>query len=148
MNTPSKIDTEFEFSWYMDTIVFKPETKALESKTALYQLFLGAMRIVFDYKWLPECKGFHLQDISISNKINMEEQGKRINEKCESLGKWTMYIICSTGVTQASSLESIERDMERFIRARFDIKAPEGLSVIKQDYERKHILSLFTGIEG
>ena len=38
--------------------------------------------------------------------------------------------------------------MERFIRARFGVKILEDLTAIKQEYERKQILTLFTGMGG
>lgn len=144
----SKLDTRFEFDWYLRTIDFKPEGRALETQNALYQLFLGAMRVIFDYKWIPECKGYDLNGICIICSIEEDENGHRENEENEAFGKWELRIYCKDGMTEISNLVNIERDMERFIRARFGVKVPEDLTAIKQDYERKKILSLFTGTEG
>lgn len=74
----TKLDTRFEFDWYLRTVDFIAEEKALETQNALYQLFLGAMRVVLDYKWLPECKGYNLDDISIIASI---EEDKMVIEK-------------------------------------------------------------------
>lgn len=144
----SKLDTRFEFDWYLRTIDFIAEEKALETQNALYQLFLGAMRVVFDYRWLPECKGYNLDDISIIASIEEDKNGYRENENNEALGKWEMRIHCKSGKTNVANLLNIEKDMERFIRARFGVKIPEDLTAIKQEYERKQTLTLFTGMEG
>lgn len=144
----TKLDTRFEFDWYLRTIDLTTEEKALETQNALYQLFLGAMRVVFDYRWLPECKGYNLDDISIIASIEEDENGHRENENNEALGKWEMRIHCKSGKTNVANLLNIEKDMERFIRARFRVKIPEDLTAIKQEYERKQILALFTGMEG
>lgn len=144
----TKLDTRFEFDWYLRTVDFIAEEKALETQNALYQLFLGAMRVVLDYKWLPECKGYNLDDISIIASIEEDENGHRENENSEALGKWEMRIHCKSGKTNVANLLNIEKDMERFIRARFGVKIPEDLTAIKQEYERKQILALFTGMEG
>ena len=144
----TKLDTRFEFDWYLRTVDFIAEEKALETQNALYQLFLGAMRVVLDYKWLPECKGYNLDDISIIASIEEDENGHRENENNEALGKWEMCIHCKSGKTNVANLLNIEKDMERFIRARFGVKIPEDLTAIKQEYERKQTLTLFTGMEG
>ena len=144
----SKLDTRFEFDWYFRTIDFRPKEKSLETQNALYQLFLGAMRVVFDYKWIPECKGYDLHGISIIGHIEEDENGHRENENNEAFGRWEMRIYCDTGCTDARNFLNIEKDMERFIRARFGVKVPEDLTAIKQEYERKKLLSLFTGMEG
>lgn len=144
----TKLDTRFEFDWYLRTVDFIAEEKALETQNALYQLFLGAMQVVFDYKWLPECKGYNLDGISIIASIEEDENGHRENENNEALGKWEMRIYCKSGKTNVANLLNIEKDMERFIRARFGVKIPEDLTAIKQEYERKQTLTLFTGMEG
>lgn len=144
----TKLDTRFEFDWYLRTVDFIAEEKALETQNALYQLFLGAMRVVFDYRWLPECKGYNLDDISIIASIEEDENGHRENENNEAFGKWEMRIHCKSGKTNVANLLNIEKDMERFIRARFGVKIPEDLTAIKQEYERKQTLTLFTGMEG
>lgn len=144
----TKLDTRFEFDWYLRTVDFIAEEKALETQNALYQLFLGAMRVVLDYKWLPECKGYNLDDISIIASIEEDENGHRENENNEALGKWEMRIHCKSGKTNVANLLNIEKDMERFIRARLGVKIPEDLTAIKQEYERKQTLTLFTGMEG
>lgn len=143
----TKLDTRFEFDWYLRTVDFIPEEKALETQNALYQLFLGAMRVVFDYRWLPECKGYNLDGISIVVNIEEDENGHRENENNESFGKWEMRIHCKSGTTDVANLLNIEKDMERFIRARFGVKVPEDLTAIRQEYERKQMLALFTGME-
>lgn len=144
----TKLDTRFEFDWYLRTVDFIAEEKALETQNALYQLFLGAMRVVLDYKWLPECKGYNLDGISIIASIEEDENGHRENKNNEALGKWEMRIHCKSGKTNVANLLNIEKDMERFIRARFGVKIPEDLTAIKQEYERKQTLTLFTGMEG
>ena len=82
----TKLDTRFEFDWYLRTVDFIAEEKALETQNALYQLFLGAMRVVLDYKWLPECKGYNLDGISIIANIEEDENGHRENKNNEALG--------------------------------------------------------------
>ena len=144
----TKLDTRFEFDWYLRTVDFIAEEKALETQNALYQLFLGAMRVVLDYKWLPECKGYNLDGISIIASIEEDENGHRENKNNEAFGKWEMRIHCKSGKTNVTNLLNIEKDMERFIRARFGVKIPEDLTAIKQEYERKQTLTLFTGMEG
>ena len=90
----------------------------METQNALYQLFLGAMRVVLDYKWLPECKGYNLDGISIIANIEEDENGHRENENNEALGKWEMRIHCKSGKTNVANLLNIEKDMERFIRSK------------------------------
>ena len=106
------------------------------------------MRVFLDYKWLPECKGYNLDGISIIASIEEDENGHRENKNNEALGKWEMRIHCKSGKTYVTNLLNIEKDMERFIRARFGVKIPEDLTAIRQEYERKQILTLFTGMEG
>lgn len=144
----TKLDTRFEYDWYLRTVDFNAKDKIFEAQNALYQLFLGAMRVVFDYKWLPECNGYNLDGISITASIEEDENGRRENENNEAIGKWELHIWCDTGSTNIANLLNIEKDMERFIRARFSVKVPEDLTAIKQEYERKQILALFTGMEG
>ena len=37
-------------------------------------------------------------------------------------------------------IENLEKDMERFLRARFNIKEPTDLNVVREEYERKKLL--------
>ena len=52
----SRLDMEFEFDWFLRTIEVDCPNRWNEVRDALYHLFCGAMRVITDYRWIPECK--------------------------------------------------------------------------------------------
>lgn len=143
VNTLSKqIDVQEEFERYLNTIEVTTTRESSELNKILYQLFLGAFRIIFDYRWLPQCEGCDLTGIKVEVSLKENEEGNRENA---ILGKWLMRLNCENGVTKKATLSQIEKDMERFIRKRYEVEEPQDLTVIAKDYERKKMLELFRG---
>lgn len=102
-----------------------------DARSALFQLFCGATRIVLDYRWITECKGYDLSGIQISRELIQDSNGQRGND---ILGKWSFKLWVEEGTTSVQTLKSIERDMERFVRMRFQINEPKDLNAIKEEY--------------
>lgn len=95
------------------------------------------MRVITDYRWIPECKETILSGINITCELKEDENGKR---ESKSLGKWTFYLTVKSGTTSKETIENLEKDMERFLRARFNIKESHDLNVVREEYERKKLL--------
>lgn len=133
----SRLDIDFEFEWFLQTIEVNCTEHWNEVRNALFQLFCGAMRIITDYRWIPECKETSLSGIEIHCELVPDKNGRREND---ALGKWTFYLTAGSGKTTKESIENIEKDMERFLRARFDIKEPTDLNAVREEYERKKLL--------
>lgn len=133
----SRLDMDFEFEWFLQTIEVNCTEHWNEVRNALFQLFCGAMRVITDYRWIPECKETSLSGIEIKCALAPDENGKRENDV---LGKWTFYLVAGSGKTTKEAIENIEKDMERFLRARFDIKKPIDLNAVREEYERKKLL--------
>ena len=133
----SRLDMDFEFEWFLQTIEINCTEHWNEVRNALFQLFCGAMRVITDYRWIPECKETSLSGIEIKCELAPDENGRREND---ALGKWTFYIIIGSGKTAIEAIENIEKDMERFLRARFSIKEPTDLNAVREEYERKKLL--------
>lgn len=96
---------------------------------------------MLDYRWIAECKGYNLSGIKIYREMMQDKNGLRGSE---ILGRWTVRVYTEEGTTSMDTLGSIEKDMEHFLRMRFNIEAPKDLNAIKEEYERKAILSTFT----
>ena len=133
----SRLDMEFEFEWFLQTIEINCTEHWNEVRNALFQLFCGAMRIITDYRWIPECKETSLSGIEISCELAPDENGRRGNN---ALGKWTFYLTAGPEKTAKGTIENIEKDMERFLRARLTIKEPTDLNAVREEYERKKLL--------
>lgn len=133
----SRLNMDFEFEWFLQTIEVNCTEHWNEVRNALFQLFCGAMRIITDYRWIPECKETSLSGIEVKCELTPDENGRRENDV---LGKWTFYLTAGSGKTTKESIENIEKDMERFLRARFDIKEPTDLNAVREEYERKKLL--------
>lgn len=133
----SRLDMEFEFDWFLRTIEVDCPNRWNEVRDALYHLFCGAMRVITDYRWIPECKETILSGINITCELKEDENGKR---ESKSLGKWTFYLTVKSGTTSKENIENLEKDMERFLRARFNIKESHDLNVVREEYERKKLL--------
>lgn len=133
----SRLDMDFEFEWFLQTIEVNCTEHWNEVRNALFQLFCGAMRVITDYRWIPECKETSLSGIEIKCALAPDENGRRENDV---LGKWTFYLVAGSGKTTKEAIENIEKDMERFLRARFDIKEPIDLNAVREEYERKKLL--------
>lgn len=103
----------------------------------MFQLFCGAMRVITDYRWIPECKETSLSGIEVKCELAPDKNGRRGNN---ALGKWTFYLTAGPGKTTKGTIENIEKDMERFLRARFTIKEPTDLNAVREEYERKKLL--------
>ena len=133
----SRLDMDFEFEWFLQTIEIDCAEHWNEVRNALFQLFCGAMRVITDYRWIPECKEISLSGIEIRCDLAPDENGRRGNN---ALGKWTFYLTAGPGKTTKGTIENIEKDMERFLRARFTIKEPTDLNALREEYERKILL--------
>ena len=133
----SRLDMDFEFEWFLQTIEVNCTEHWNEVRNALFQLFCGAMRVITDYRWIPECKETSLSGIEIKCALAPDENGRRENDV---LGKWAFYLVAGSGKTTKEAIENIEKDMERFLRARFDIKKPIDLNAVREEYERKKLL--------
>ena len=133
----SRLDMDFEFEWFLQTIEVNCTEHWNEVRNALFQLFCGAMGVITDYRWIPECKETSLSGIEIKCALAPDENGRRENDV---LGKWTFHLVAGSGKTTKEAIENIEKDMERFLRARFDIKKPIDLNAVREEYERKKLL--------
>lgn len=85
-------------------------------------------------------QGYDLSGIKISRELIQDSNGQRGND---ILGKWSFTLWVEEGTTSIQTLESIERDMERFVRMRFQINEPKDLNAIREEYERKQMLNTF-----
>lgn len=136
----SKLNIDFEFEWFLNTLEINECYRWEDARNALFQLFCGAIRIVLDYRWITECKGYDLSGIKISRELIQDSNGQRGND---ILGKWSFKLWVEEGTTSIQTLESIEGDMERFARMRFQINEPKDPNAIREEYERKQMLSTF-----
>ena len=74
----SRLDMEFEFDWFLRTIEVNCPNRWNEVRDALYHLFCGAMRVITDYRWIPECKETILSGINITCELKEDENGNSI----------------------------------------------------------------------
>ncbi len=136
----SKMNIDFEFEWFLNTLEIEECYRWEDVRNALLQLFCGAARIVLDYRWIAECKGYDLSGIKIGRDFVQDSNGQRGSE---ILGKWSFRLFSEEGTTTCHTLECIEKDMERFLRMRFHIEEPKDLNAIKEEYQRKQVLDMF-----
>lgn len=95
----SRLDMDFEFEWFLQTIEIDCAEHWNEVRNVLFQLFCGAMRVM-----IPECKEISLSGIEIRCDLAPDENGRREND---ALGKWTFYIIIGSGKTTIEAIENI-----------------------------------------
>ncbi len=146
-----KIDLEFEYGWYMESIDLHCEGLETKAREVLRGLFCGVLRMVTGYKWLEDCpENIDLTGINVTAVAQQSENGKNRNE---ILGSWDIiysFEACedkAAKVTTSATLFSIERSMERFVRGRYDLREPEDLRRILLEQQRNDlIMKHFTGI--
>jgi len=146
-----KIDADEEYHTYMESITLEADGVELEAHLLLSGLFSGVMRIVMGHKWLKDCpEHIDVHGIKITSDIIPNEQGKNHNDfwgYCDIVFTFTRVEDKKAEVTKATSLASIMGTMERFVRAKFDVKEPQDLSKILLEQQRKDlILKHFDGI--
>lgn len=90
----SRLDMDFEFEWFLQTIEIDCAEHWNDVRNVLFQLFCGAMRVITDYRWIPECKEISLSGIEIRCDLAPDENGRRGNN---ALGKWTFYLTAGPG---------------------------------------------------
>lgn len=93
----SSLDMDFEFEWFLQTIEVNCTEHWNEVRNALFQLFCGAMRVITDYRWIPECKETSLSGIEVKCELAPDKNGRRGNN---ALGKWTFYLTAGPGKPQ------------------------------------------------
>lgn len=146
-----KIDPEFEYNWYMESIDLHCDGVEDRAREVLWGMFRGVLRFVTGYRWLEECPmGIDLTGINVTTVAQRNDAGKNHND---ILGNWDIvftFTPCEDSgkkVTSRSVLTSIERSMERFIRSRFDLKEPEDLSLILLEQQRRELVEKhFSGV--
>lgn len=147
-----KIDPDFEYAWYMESIEVHCDGLEEKAREVLRGMFCGVLRLVTGYKWLEECpKGIDLTGISVTVVAQQSENGKNHND---ILGNWDIIFTfesCAERTakeTTQTALFSIQKSMERFVRGRFDIKEPEDLSLILVEQQRRDLVQQhFVGVK-
>lgn len=145
-----KIDPEFEYGWYMEAIDLHCDGAEDKAREVLWGMFRGVLRFVTGYRWLEECPvGIDLRGINVTAEARQNDAGKNHHD---ILGNWDIiftFTPCedsSAKVTTRSTLMSIQKSMERFVRSRFDLKEPEDLSLLLLEQQRKELIEKhFTG---
>lgn len=151
MKEKGKIDPEFEYSWYMESIDLHCEGVEDRAREILWGMFRGVLRFVTGYRWLEECPtGISLAGISVTAVAQQNEAGKNHHD---ILGNWDIiftFTSCEDSAKKAttrSTLMSIEKSMERFVRTRYDLKEPTDLSLLLLEQQRKELVEKhFTGV--
>lgn len=139
-----KIDPEFEYGWYMESIDLHCDGVEGKAREVLWGMFRGVLRFVTGYRWLDECPmGIDLTGINVTAVAQQNDAGKN---RHDILGNWDIvftFTPCedsSAKVTTRATLVSIRKSMERFIRSRYDLKEPEDLSLILLEQQRKELV--------
>lgn len=139
-----KLDPEFEYGWYMESIELHCDGVEGQAKEILWGMFRGVLRYVTGYRWLDDCPmGISLTGLSVTAVAEQNDAGKNHHE---ILGNWDIiftFTPCedsSAKVTTRATLISIQKSMERFVRTRFDIKEPTDLSLILLEQQRKDLV--------
>lgn len=74
-----KIDPEFEYGWYMESIDLHCDGVENRAKEVLWGMFRGVLRFVTGYRWLEECPmGIDLTGINVTAVAQQNEAGKTI----------------------------------------------------------------------
>ena len=140
----NKIDSDFEYSWYMESIELYCDGLETKANEVLRGMFCGVLRIVTGYKWLEECPaGIDLTGVKITLEARQSETGRNHND---ILGNWDIifrFEACGDSAekaTRSETLFSIQKSMERFVRGRFDIKEPEDLSILLVEQQRRELV--------
>lgn len=150
-NEKGKIDPEFEYGWYMESIDLHCDGVEDRAREVLWGMFRGVLRFVTGYRWLEECpKGINLAGLNVTAVAQQNKAGKN---RHDILGNWDIiftFAPCEDSnakVTTRNTLISIRKSMERFIRSRFDLKEPEDLSLILLEQQRKELVEKhFVGV--
>lgn len=139
-----KIDSEFEYNWYLEAIELHCDGLEIKAREVLRGMFCGVLRIVMGYKWLEECPtGIDLTGIRITVEARQSEKGKNHND---ILGNWDIiftFEACEDETEKATTeatLFSIQKSMERFVRGRFDKKEPEDLTLLLLQQHRNELV--------
>lgn len=139
-----KIDPEFEYGWYMESIDLHCDGVEGRAEEVLRGMFRGVLRYVTGYRWLEECPtGIDLTGINVTAVAQQNEAGKNHHD---ILGNWDIvfnFTPCedsSAKVTTRNTLASIRKSMERYVRTRYDLKEPEDLSLILLEQQRKELI--------
>lgn len=151
MQESGKINPEFEYEWFMESIELHCDGLEEKAKEVLWGMFRGVLRYVTNYRWLEECpKGIDLTGINFTVAAEQNVEGKN---RHDILGNWDFvftFTACEDSkkkATTLATLESIQSTMERFLRTRFKIKEPEDLSLFLLEQQRKELVEKhFIGI--
>ena len=147
-----KLDPDTEYARYLGPIELHCDGLEIKAREVLRGMFCGVLRIVTGYKWLEECpKEIDLTGVLITAVAQQNEAGKNHND---ILGNWAIifrFEKCRDSrerATKTATLFSIQKTMERYVRARFQIKEPEDLSLIILEKQRKDLIQEhFTGMK-
>lgn len=144
VKTNGKIDVDFEYTWYLESIELHCDGLETKAREVLHGMFCGVLRLVMGYKWLAECPtGIDLRGVKITVVAQQSENGRNHND---ILGNWDIiftFEACEDNTEKATTettLSSIQKSMERFVRGRFDIKEPEDLSLLLLQQQRKELV--------
>lgn len=151
MQDNGKINPEFEYEWFMESIELHCEGLEAKAKEVLWGMFRGVLRYVTNYRWLEECPmGIDLTGINVTAAAEQNAEGKN---RHDILGNWDFvftFTACQDSTAKATTLatlKSIQSNMERFLRAKFKIKEPEDLSLFLLEQQRKELVEKhFIGI--
>lgn len=146
-----KIDPEFEYGWFLETVVLRCDGLEIKAKEVLRGMFYGVLRYVTGYKWLEEPpEMMDLSGVLITAEVVQNEQGKNHNE---ILGSWDIIFnfkksVSDSDKTTRATLFSIENSMERFVRARYNIDEPKDLTYFVLEQQRNNLVTKhFMGIQ-
>ena len=146
-----KIDPDFEFAWFLETISLQCDGLEHKAKEILRGMFCGVLRNVTGYKWIEEPpEWMDVTGIRITAEVVQDETGKNHNE---ILGSWSIifrFESCrdtAAKETTKATLFNIQNAMERFIRARYHIDEPKDLAFFVLEQQRKELIEKhFVGV--
>ncbi|MGN0167450.1 MAG: hypothetical protein ACI4AB_05385 [Acetatifactor sp.] len=146
-----KIDPDFEYGWFLETIELHCDGLEAKAREVLRGMFCGVLRIVTGYKWLEEPpERIDLSGVCITVEVVQDEAGKNHND---ILGNWNIIFRFEAGssaagkATTQATLFNIQKTMERFIRARFNIEEPKDLAFFVLEQQRKDLVQKhFVGV--
>lgn len=146
-----KIDPDFEFGWFLETVVLRCDGLEVKAKEVLRGMFNGVLRYVTGYKWLEEPPELmDLTGVFVTAEVVQNEQGKNHNE---ILGSWDIIFTFKKSVSDAdktsrATLFNIENAMERFVRARYNIEEPKDLTYFVLEQQRNNLVTKhFMGVQ-
>ena len=146
-----KIDPDFEYGWFLETIELHCDGLEAKAREVLRGMFCGVLRIVTGYKWLEEPpERIDISGVCITVVVLQGAGAKNHND---ILGNWNIIFRFEAGssaagkVTTQATLFNIQKTMERFIRARYNIEEPKDLAFFVLEQQRKDLVQKhFVGV--